>query len=193
MLLATLALVLSQAPAPPPDAKAPPPAPPPAAATPPADNKPPPPAAELAAAMKPLEGKWKCAGKMVDSPFDKAHALSAVMTWKKDLGGYWYTARYEEKKTKDNPAPYVMNAFAGWDPQKSVLVRSDVDNRGVITHLTSKGFEGDKLVWSGAVAGTKMTFTDTITKKSAKEIASSMQMIGEDGKAIPLGDLTCKK
>src|SRR5688572_25399433 len=68
---------------------------------------PPPPAAELTDAFKPMEGKWKCDGKAPDSPFGKAHATKADMTWKSDLNGYWYVMRYEEKKTKENANPYV--------------------------------------------------------------------------------------
>ena len=175
---------------PPKPAPAPPAAPAPAAAP----AGPPPPAAELTDALKPMEGKWKCDGKAPDSPFGKAHATKADMTWKSDLNGYWYIARYEEKKTKENATPYIMTSSVGFDPSKKQLVRTDLDGMGMITHLSSKGWEGDKMAWSGDVMGPqKMTFKETITKKSAKEMASSLEIAGPDGKFMSVMEMTCKK
>ena len=155
---------------------------------------PPPPAAELSAALKSMEGKWKCEGKWVDSAFGKAHASKGEMSMKSDLGGYFFTSRYDEKKAKDNPSPYSMSSFAGFDPSKKELVRTDLDNFGSITHLSSKGWEGDKIVWAGEVLGAqKVQFKETITKKTDKEMVTALEMAGPDGKWAPLGELVCKK
>lgn len=181
------------APAKPADKAAPPPAAP--AATPAAAPAgPPPPATELTESFKPMEGKWKCDGKAPDSPFGKAHATKADMVWKSDLNGYWYVMRYEEKKTKENATPYIMASSVGFDPSKKQLVRTDIDGIGMVTHLSSKGWEGDKMTWSGDVMGPqKMTFKETITKKSAKELASSLEIAGPDGKFTGIMEMTCKK
>ncbi|MDP2339886.1 MAG: DUF1579 family protein [Deltaproteobacteria bacterium] len=158
-----------------------------------ADQAPPPPAPELGAAMKGMEGKWKCEGKAPDSAFGKAHPIKAEMTSRSDLNGYWYLSRYEEKKTKENPTPYVMESTVGFDPSKKTLVRTDVDGMGLVTHLTSKGWEGDKMAWSGEVMGMKMLFKDTLTKKSDKEVTTTLEMAGPDGKFSLMAELTCKK
>jgi hypothetical protein len=155
---------------------------------------PPPPAPELSAALKPLEGKWRCDGKAPDSQFAKAHAVKADLALKSDLNGYWYVARYEEKKTKENANPYAMNASYGFDPSKKQLVRTDTDNMGMITHLASKGWEGDKLAWAGDVMGPqKMQFRETLTKKSDREVMTMMELAGPDGKWVTLQEMTCKK
>lgn len=154
----------------------------------------PPPAAELAGNLKAIEGKWKCMGKTPDSPFAKAHPTKAEMSIKADLNGHWYLMRYEEKKTKENPAPYVMRSFVGFDPARKQLVRTDVDGLGMITHLASKGWEMDQLVWAGEVGGPqKMQFRETITKKSPKEIVSTLEVLGADGQWIVIGENVCKK
>jgi hypothetical protein len=189
VLVASFALATSALAADPPKAAAPVKAAAPAAA----DHAPPPPAPELAAAMKGMEGKWACTGAAPDSPFAKAHPIAGDMAARSDLNGYWYLSRYEEKKTKENPMPYVMESTVGFDPSKKHLVRTDIDGMGMITHLTSKGWEGDKMTWSGEVMGMKMQFKETITKKSDKEMSSSMEMAGPDGKFTKLADLTCKK
>ncbi|MCC7111146.1 MAG: DUF1579 family protein [Deltaproteobacteria bacterium] len=164
----------------------------PAAAAAPAG--PPPPAAQLAD-LKPIEGKWKCDGKMNDSMFGKGHAISASVEVKSDLNGYFRTMRYEEKKTKDNASPYMMSSFIAWDPSKTQFVRTDLDGMGMITHLSAKGWDGDKLAFAGEfhMGAQKMQIKDTMTKKGDKELASLIEMAGPDGKWFPLSESSCKK
>lgn len=154
----------------------------------------PPPAAELGGNLKAIEGKWTCLGKTPDSPFAQAHPTKADMRIQADLNGHWYLMRYAEKKTKENPAPYVMSSFMGFDPARKLLVRTDVDGLGMITHLASQGWEADKLVWAGEVRGPPPTpFRETITKKSPKEIVSTLEVAGADGTWIVIGESICKK
>jgi hypothetical protein len=144
--------------------------------------------------MKIYEGKWKCDGKALDMPpFQKAHPVKAEITTKKDLNGYWYAMRYEEKKSKDNPKPFVFAGFVGFDPSKKQLVRTDIDGMGMLTHLSSKGWEGDKIQWAGEVMGMKMQFRETTTKKSDKQLATVLEMAGPDGKWGTLMEMSCKK
>src|SRR5688572_7696065 len=187
--------VVDQAPTKPaPPAPAAAPAPAPTTSTPPtAPSGPPPPAAELAQ-LKVFAGKWTCTGKTLDTPYGKAHPISATMDNKVDLNGYWHMWRYAEKKTKDNPTPYVMASFVGFDATKKALVRTDVDGLGMITHLSTNGFDGDKIVFAGDVMGPQKTqFRDSMTKKSPKEISSVLEMTGPDGKWLTLAETTCKK
>lgn len=156
---------------------------------------PPAPAKELAEAMKPFDGNWKCTGKVNDNPMGKGHSYAGKYTQKSELGGFWYVARHEETKTKDSPTPYSMIMTVGWDPEKKQLSRSDVDNMGGITHGTSKGWEGDKLIWEGSMVGgpEKITFKDTITKKGPKETHWATELTGPDGKSAVILEMTCKK
>ncbi|MBI1948949.1 MAG: DUF1579 family protein, partial [Deltaproteobacteria bacterium] len=155
---------------------------------------PPPPAAQLGE-LAPIEGKWKCDGKMNDSSFGKGHPVSASVEVKSDLNGYFRTMRYEEKKTKDNATPYVMSSFIAYDPSKSQFARTDLDGMGMITHMASKGWDGDKLSFAGEfqMGPQKMQIKDTMTKKGAKEMASLIEMAGPDGKWFTLAESTCKK
>jgi hypothetical protein len=158
-------------------------------------NAPPPPSPELAKNLKGMEGKWKCDGTFPASQFGVAHKAKASFEMKSDLNGYFEMARYEEKKSKENPQPYVMQQVIGFDPSKSELVRTDMDGMGAITHLTSKGWDGDKMTWEGdTMAGPqKLKFKETHTKKGDKEVDIAMEMAGPDGNFAPLGDLVCKK
>ena len=87
-----------------------------------------------------------------------------------------------------------MASSVGFDPSKKKLVRTDLDGMGMVTHLSSAGWEGDKLVWAGDVMGAqKMSFKETTTKKSAKEMALALEIAGPDGKFANIMELTCKK
>lgn len=156
---------------------------------------PPPPAAELAAGLKALEGKWKCAGEQKQTDFGPAHPVKATMTTKSDLGGHWYMMRYEEQKSKDSPNPYMMNATIGFDPTKKQFVRTDLDNTGSFYHATSTGWSGDKMVFTGELlaGGRKVPLRDTLTKKSDKEIVTLVELGGKDGAWTTLVEQTCKK
>lgn len=154
----------------------------------------PPPAPELAAELKVFDGKWRCEGSTPDTAYTKAHPLKADMSWKRDLNGHWHVMRYDEKKTKENPTPYVMTAFCGFDAQRKVLVRTDIDGLGMVTHLTSKGWQGNVLVWSGETGGAqKVAFKETVTQRSPAELTSVLEMADGKGAFLVIGESTCKK
>jgi hypothetical protein len=153
---------------------------------------PPPPAPELDQ-LKVLDGKWSCSGKTVETPFGTAHAVSATMDNKIDLNGYWRLWRYAEKKTKENPSPYVMASFVGYDREKKQLVRTDIDGLGMVTHLFARGWDDDKLVFEGTVGPARVGFRETLMKKSDKEIHAQQEMSGADGAWIMLSETVCKK
>jgi hypothetical protein len=156
--------------------------------------EPPPPVPDIAANLKAFEGKWKCTGKVPDSPYTQAHATKATMVGKLEMNGYWLSLRFDELKAKDNPAPYKSMSFAGWHLDKKTLIRTDVDMLGGVTHLTSKGWEGDTLVWSGEVtSGQKMQLKETFTKKGAKELSSVLELTAADGKPVVIAETSCKK
>jgi Protein of unknown function (DUF1579) len=172
-----------------------PPAPPPA--TIPAASPAPPPATpppELAAQLKPLAGKWKCTGKVPQTAFTKAHAVTAEMTIASNLGGYFASMRYEEKKDKANKEPYAMTSIIGWDVEKKALSRIDYDNLGVISKLGAPGWSDKTLVWTGEVAiGETVGFRETLTQKGPKALTSKQEMSAADGAWVVIGELACKK
>lgn len=153
---------------------------------------PPPPAKELTDAMAPMEGAWKCSGKALDSAMGKGHPMEVTSTFTRDLGGYWFVNRFDEVKTKDSPMPYAMWSTIGFDASKKQLMRADIDNFGGVTHASSKGWEGDKLVWEGNVTGgMPMGFRETVTRKG-KELATVIEFSIND-KWGPGVEYTCKK
>ncbi|HEX3902019.1 MAG TPA: DUF1579 family protein [Polyangia bacterium] len=168
----------------------------PAVAAAPAAPPPPPapkPAAELDQ-LKMFEGTWKCDGKQPAGPMGPEQVYKSSFKGKKDVDNFWLTFEYTQKKSKVHPMPITAKGFLGYDPAAKKYVTLGVDNMGGSMNETSPGWEADKLtfVGDGQMGGQKISFRETYTKKSDKEMVWSGEMkMGKDW--IPVGTDTCKK
>lgn len=122
------------------------------------------PPALVAEQLEFFNGTWNCTG-----------TSDGTMTQKPELGGWWYAVRFEQKKSKTSPQPYLSTSMLGYDTSRKLFTRTDFDNRGALVRITSKGWQGDSWVWEGTitspersgeyrqtlsrVAGTKNEFT----------------------------------
>ena len=152
------------------------------------------PAAELAA-LKVFVGNWKCKGETMDSPMGAAHPFDEVNAIKADLDGFWFTFTHEEKKSKVSPGFKAVGHW-GYDSANKKYVRAAMGTWGVWETASSKGWEGDKLVWDGDsmnfMGAPKTHFHHTFTKKSEKEIEQVFETENA-GKWSTLTKSTCKK
>jgi hypothetical protein len=100
-----------------------------------------------------------------------------------------------ESKAQAGPMKMTFKGVNGYDPMAKKFTRDDFDSMGAHTEMTSAGWEGDKLVFSGEgmMMGQKTKFRHTMTKKTDAEFASTMEMAGPDGKWKPMFDDVCKK
>jgi len=157
-----------------------------AAAAKPAAPPMPKPAAELSV-EKWFVGSWTCTGQQHAGPMGPEMKTGSTLTMKMELGGYWLqvhvTPAGGPMKGKE-----VSDGFATWDGTQHV--RYDFNLPGTAWRLTSRGWEGDKMVFDGqTVTGeSKGPIRHTITKKGDKEFSSVFEI---DGK--PWLDETCKK
>jgi len=180
-------LVLAQEP------KKPAPGAPAAAAQPKPPAGPPKPAPE----MKQLDlflGTWKCEGKMLANPMGPEHTVKSTVTGKTDLDGFWVAVRIDEKKTKDSPMPIKGNFQITYDAATKKFQAVWNDNFGGWGQMTSAGWEGDKITFTGEMygMGQKMGSRDSFTKKSDKEMVHTGEMQA-GGKWAPMMEDTCKK
>ncbi|HVV16512.1 MAG TPA: DUF1579 family protein [Polyangia bacterium] len=169
-------------------------APAPAAA---AAAMPPPPAPKPAAELdqlKVFEGSWRCDGKQPAGPFGPEQQYKSTFKGKKDIDNFWIAIEYDQKKSKVHPMPIKARGFLGYDPAAKKYVTIGADNTGGWISESSPGWEGDKLVFSGdgSMGGQKVSFRETYTKKSEKEMTWSGEMkMGKDW--ISVGSDSCKK
>ena len=137
---------------------------------------------------------WQCSGTAYASPMAPEHRTMATVTSKWGLNGYWVPFTYAEKKTAENPMPFMVSGFFGYDAMKKQLVIGTVDNMGGFSTSSSSGWNGDSIVFTGPWNMGSMTVTgrDTFTKKSDKE----MVHVGEiemNGQWTKLGMETCTR
>jgi len=113
---------------------------------------------------------------------------------KKDVESFWISFEYSQKKSKVHAMPIMAKGYLGYDPVAKKYVSMGVDNMGGSVTESSPGWEADKLTFTGdgQMGGQKISFRETYTKKSDKEMIWSGEMkMGKDW--IPVGTDTCKK
>jgi uncharacterized protein DUF1579 len=160
-----------------------------APATPPPAPKPAPELDEL----KLFEASWKCDGKQPAGPFGPEHEYKSTLKGKKDVDGFWVAIEYDQKKSKLHPIPIKAKGFLGYDAATKKYVSVGVDNTGGWIMESASGWEGDKLVFvgDGSMMGQKISFRETYTKKSDKELVWTGEMkMGKDWISVGSDDCT---
>jgi hypothetical protein len=149
------------------------------------------PADEMKAMAKDMIGVWKCEGKM--NMGGKEMKDTGKMTFTSELDGHFIGGRYDSPKSKDNPMGFKGKSMMGYDRGTKMFVSTGYDNMGGMMSMQSKGFEGDKLEWTGKgkMMGAEMDSKETITKKGPREVTISGTMSG--GGQTMSWDSTCKK
>ena len=159
----------------------------------PASMTPPKPAAELEQ-LKYFEGTWNCTGKAFASPEGPEHANKGTATIKLDVDKFWYAVRYEEQASKNSPRPTKLAAFWGYQAATKSFVAASFDNLGNSALESSKGWDGDKLVWTGPMVGRRnVAIRDTFTKKGDAELVHLGETRPAKGDWTKLDEETCKK
>jgi hypothetical protein len=153
------------------------------------------PSEELTKELKFWQGKWSCTGKMMAGPMGPEHPVMTTLDFKPALGNFWIQMAFDEKKTKENPMPMNGMMMSGWDPVKKMLARIDFLTGGGWAMFTSKGWEGDKMMWTGdaMMMGKMMKVQQTFNKKSDSEVMIMMEGAGPDGKMMTMFEDDCKK
>jgi hypothetical protein len=156
---------------------------------------PPAPPAELTAASKYFMGKWKCEGAMPAGPWGPASKSMTNLSFKMELGDFFMAIDGDMKTDSKPPMKMMFKGMNGYDAATKKMMRTDYDSMGNMATLTSPGWEGDKMVFTGEgmMMGKKAKIRHTMTKKSDTEFSSQFEQAGPDGKWMSMGEDTCKK
>lgn len=142
--------------------------------------------------LEPFARQYDCRGIAYATPMAPEHATHATVNGEWILGGNWVRFSYSEKKTAENPMPFVVNGYFGYDLETKQLVVGTVDNMAGYSTAAAAGWNGDTLVFSGPWHMASKTFNarDTFMKKDNGQIMH----VGElemDGKWMKLSQETC--
>ncbi|MGZ6143755.1 MAG: hypothetical protein ACXWLM_10480 [Myxococcales bacterium] len=125
-------------------------------------------------------GNWSCKGMQHAGPMGPEMKTASKIEMKMELAGFWLqvkgTMMAGPMKGKE-----MFEGFASWDGAQHV--RYDFEAMGGVTKLTTRGWDGDKLVFEGegTMGGQKMAIKHTITKKGDNAWDSLFE---RDGKAM---------
>ena len=144
------------------------------------DNKPagpPQPPAELSA-EKWFVGSWHCKGTSQPGAMGpNGGPFADTLTGTMDLGGFWLQIHI---KADGGPmkGKEMIDSLSSWDGTQHV--RYDF-MLGGMAKLTSKGFDGDTLVFEGErmMGGQKSTVKHTITRKGESSFESAFEFDGK--------------
>jgi hypothetical protein len=146
-------------------------------------------------ALKMFLGNWTCEGTAMLGP-GKTAKVNATARVKNELGGFWQSYVYVEKKTKDHPMALTAMGTWGWDAQAKRFVRGEFQSTGGHVTGTSTGWSGDTMTWDLEMSDFmgKTTGKHIFTKKSPKEFVHKLEakLPGSPGPAT-LFEVTCKK
>ena len=157
-------------------------------AAPPMEMKP---AAEMEQ-LKGMVGSWKCSGKV--TAMGQEQPSESTMKTAFDMDNYWVMSNMAEKKKAKGPA-YKSHDMITYDASQKAFVRFGVDNMGGWSMATSKGWNGDKMEWTGGskMMGQEFKMTDVITKAAdGKSFAVSGFLAAGADKPVQW-EMTCKK
>jgi hypothetical protein len=133
-----------------------------------------------------FKGAWTCKGTSQPGEMGPGGPVASKLNIGMDLGGFWMqvkvTPTVGPMKGKE-----VVDGFAAWDGTQHV--RYDF-LMGGMAKLTSKGWDGDKLVFAGErmIHGKTQQMTHTITRKGENQFTSAFEA---DGK--PMSEETCTR
>jgi len=132
-------------------------------------------------------GTWNCKGQQHAGPMGPEMKTSSKLDMKLELAGFWLqvkgTMAAGPMKGKE-----MFEGFASWDGSQHI--RYDF-NPGGVTKLTTKGWDGDKLVFEGdgTMGDKKMAIKHTITRRGDNEFGS----VFESGDGKPMVEETCTR
>jgi hypothetical protein len=146
-------------------------------------------------ALKMFAGNWTCEGTAMVGP-GKMAKIKATAHVKNDLGGFWQSFVYTEKKAKDYPMAITAIGTWGWEAISKKFVRAEFQSNGGYVTGTSTGWAGDTLTWDLEVSNFmgKSDAKHLFIKKSDKEFVHKIETKMPGSPApVSLFEVTCKK
>jgi hypothetical protein len=141
-----------------------------------------------------MAGKWQCKGMAYATPWFPEHPTVGEVSQSWMLDGKWMAFTYTEKKTAQNPTPFIVSGYFGYDPELKMYVVGTVDNTGGYSTGAGNGWVGDVMTFEGPwhIGGMTAKSRDTFTRKGMNEL-THMGELESNGSWIKLGQETCTR
>jgi len=139
-------------------------------------------------------GDWICDGTQHASPKGPGAKFTDRFSFNMALRGSWLIYHIDQLKGPVKGKQTLIGSST-WDANAKVHVRRDMNIGGSRVDVTSPGWDGDKLVYTGyMITGEeKLPVKQTFTKKGDAAYDSVLEVTGADGKPAMREDESCKK
>ena len=138
-----------------------------------------------------LIGNWTCTGQVFAHGTILAHATAARVIGEEAAGGHWILFRYDEDKTAENPRPFHIEQYFGYDSHVSKFVSVAVDVGSYFSE-TSAGWNGNSITFDEISDG-EVVGHDTFTKNGQDEISHAGADKNKAGEWIKTDEETCHR
>jgi len=137
---------------------------------------------------------WICKETQRASPTGPAAEFTDRFSFKMALRGSWLIYHIDQLKGPVKGKQTLIGSST-WDANAKVHVRRDINIGGSRVDVTSPGWDGDQLVFTGyMITGEeKLPVKHTFTKKGDAAYDSALEMTGADGKPAMWEEESCKK
>lgn len=139
-------------------------------------------------------GNWICEGTQHASPMAPGVKFIDRFSFRMALRGSWLIYHIDQLKGPVKGKQTLIGSST-WDANAKVHVRRDMNIGGSRVDVTSPGWDGDKLVFTGyMIAGDeKLPVKHTFTRKGDAAYDSALEVTGADGKPAMWEEESCKK
>ena len=139
-------------------------------------------------------GDWICAGTQHASPVGPGAQFTDRFSFNMALRGSWLIYHIDQLKGPVKGKQTLIGSST-WDANAKVHVRRDMNIGGSRVDVTSPGWEGDKIVYTGyMITGEeKLPVKHIFTKKGDAAYDSELEVTGADGKPAMWEEESCKK
>ncbi len=139
-------------------------------------------------------GDWICEGTQHTSPTGPGVKFIDRFSFRMALGGSWLIYRIDQLKGPLQGQQTLIGSST-WDANAKVHVRRDMNIGGSRLDLTSPGWDGDTLVYTGYMitGDQKLPVKQTFTKKGNAAYDSALSVTGADGNPVQWEEESCRK
>jgi hypothetical protein len=112
-------------------------------------------------------GTWQAHGVFREAPGAPGKPIEMHIEGSSQDRGFWITRRTAERPTQENPVPITGLAVWGYDMVSGEFAADWYDSNGARAIQRSKGWDGDRIEFTGPVTmnGVTVTLRDTFTRR----------------------------
>jgi hypothetical protein len=139
-------------------------------------------------------GDWICEGTQHASPAGLGVKFTDRFSFNMTLRGSWLIYHIDQLKGPVKGKQTLIGSST-WDASAKVHVRRDMNIGGSRMDVTSPGWDGDKVVFTGYMitGDEKLPVKHTLTKKGDAAYDSALEVTDADGKPAMWEEESCKK